>query len=176
MSLRIPACEASECCGPAKSALRSSVSAASQNEHGREAVSIGGGSRRDQGSQFISLAFGQLARAAGIAQSMGSRGDCSDNAVAESLFATVKKELVHRRIWPTKAELRFEGFDYIEVFCKRQRRHSTLGSARQLTSRPRRSAPPDRSSPLRGSHHHHDSQKMSLHPQQRLARMSPRVH
>lgn len=81
----------------------------------------------DQGSQFVSLAFGQKARAAGIAQSMGSRGDCFDNAVAESFFATLKKELVHRRSWPTKAELRIELFDYIEVFYNRQRRHSRLG-------------------------------------------------
>ena len=54
----------------------------------------------DQGSQFVSLAFGQQARAAGIAQSMGSRGDCYDNAVAESFFATLKKELIHGRSWP----------------------------------------------------------------------------
>jgi transposase InsO family protein len=45
----------------------------------------------DQGSQFVWLAFGQAARAAGIAQSMGSRGDCYDNAVAESFFATSSK-------------------------------------------------------------------------------------
>jgi putative transposase len=81
----------------------------------------------DQGSQFVSLAFGQQARAAGIAQSMGSRGDCFDNAVAESFFATLKKELIHRRTWPTKAELRSEVFDYIEVFYNRQRRHGRLG-------------------------------------------------
>lgn len=81
----------------------------------------------DQGSQFVSLDFGQKARAAGIAQSMGSRGDCFDNAVAESFFATLKKELIHRRSWPTKAELRTEVFDYIEVFYNRERRHSTLG-------------------------------------------------
>jgi putative transposase len=81
----------------------------------------------DQGSQFVSLAFGQKARAAGIAQSMGSRGDCFDNAVAESFFATLKKELVHRRSWPTKDELRSEVFDYIEVFYNRERRHSSLG-------------------------------------------------
>ena len=81
----------------------------------------------DQGSQFVSLAFGQQARAAGIAQSMGSRGDCFDNAVAESFFATLKKELINRRSWPTKAELRTEVFEYIEVFYNRQRRHSTLG-------------------------------------------------
>jgi Integrase core domain len=78
-------------------------------------------------AQFVSLAFGQQARKAGIAQSMGSKGDCFDNAVAESFFATLKKELIHRRAWPTKAELRTEVFDYIEVFYNRERRHSTLG-------------------------------------------------
>jgi putative transposase len=59
---------------------------------------------------------------------MGSRGDCYDNAVAESFFATLKKELIHRRTWPTKAELRGEVFDYIETFYNRRRRHSTLGN------------------------------------------------
>ena len=58
---------------------------------------------------------------------MGSKGDCFDNAVAESFFATIKKKLIHRRAWPTKTELRTEIFDYIEVFYNRQRRHSTLG-------------------------------------------------
>ena len=81
----------------------------------------------DQGAQFVSLAFGQAAAKAGIARSMGSRGDCWDNAVAESLFATLKKELVHRRSWPTRAELRQEVFDYVEVFYNATRRHSTLG-------------------------------------------------
>jgi len=81
----------------------------------------------DQGSQFVSLAFGQQARAAGIAQSMGSKGDCFDNAVAESFFATLKKELIHGRSCPSKGELRTEVFEYIEVFFNRRRRHSTLG-------------------------------------------------
>jgi putative transposase len=81
----------------------------------------------DQGSQFVALAFGQQARAAGIAPSMGNKGDCFDNAVAESFFATLKKELVHGRSWPTKAELRTEVFQYIEIFFNRRRRHSTLG-------------------------------------------------
>jgi putative transposase len=81
----------------------------------------------DQGSQYVSLTFGQTARAAGIAQSMGSRGDCFDNAVAESFFATLKKELVNRQPWPQKDELRSEIFDYIEIFYNRQRRHGTLG-------------------------------------------------
>ena len=58
---------------------------------------------------------------------MGSKGDCYDNAVAESFFATVKKELVRRQSWPNRASLRSTLFDYIEVFYNRQRRHSTLG-------------------------------------------------
>ena len=58
---------------------------------------------------------------------MGSRGDCFDNAVAESFFATLKKELIHGRSWPSKAELRTEVFEYIELFFNRRRRHSTLG-------------------------------------------------
>ena len=58
---------------------------------------------------------------------MGSKGDCYDNAVAESFFATLKKELVHRRSWPTRRELISEVFEYIEAFYNRQRRHSTLG-------------------------------------------------
>jgi putative transposase len=82
----------------------------------------------DQGSQFVSLAFGEQARQAGIGQSMGSRGDCFDNAVAESFFATLKKELIHRRSWPLKSELRTEVFDYIQIFYNRRRRHSTLGN------------------------------------------------
>lgn len=81
----------------------------------------------DQGSQYVSLAFGQQARDAGIAMSMGSKGDCFDNAVAESFFATLKKELVHRSSWPTRQGLRSAVFDYIESFYNRERRHSTLG-------------------------------------------------
>lgn len=81
----------------------------------------------DPGSQFVSLAFGQAAGKAGIARSMGSRGNCFDNAVAESFFATLKKELIHRRSWPEREELRREVFDYIEIFYDATRRHSTLG-------------------------------------------------
>jgi transposase InsO family protein len=74
----------------------------------------------------VSLAFGQRVRDAGIAVSMGSRGDAYDNAVAESFFATLKKELVNRRSWPTRRELGAAVFEYIEVFYNRERRHSTL--------------------------------------------------
>ena len=59
---------------------------------------------------------------------MGSRGDCFDNAVLESCHATtLKKDLIHRRSWPTKAEARTAVFDYVEAFYNRRRRHSTLG-------------------------------------------------
>lgn len=81
----------------------------------------------DQGGQYVSLAFGQATRDAGIARSMGSKGDAYDNAVAESFFATLKKELVHRRSWPTRRQLTGEIFEYIEAFYNRVRRHSTLG-------------------------------------------------
>jgi putative transposase len=81
----------------------------------------------DQGSQYVSLAFGRAARQAGIAISMGSRGDAYDNAVAETFFATLKKELVNRRTWPSRLELQSAVFEYIEAFYNRQRRHSALG-------------------------------------------------
>ena len=81
----------------------------------------------DQGSQFVSLGFGQLCARSGIARSMGSTGQCWDNAVAETFFATLKKELVYRRTWPTRPELETEIFEYIEGFYNRQRRHTNLG-------------------------------------------------
>ena len=81
----------------------------------------------DQGSQLVSLAFGQKARDAGIARSMGSKGCAYDNAVAETFFATLKKELVHRRSWPTRRELISEVFEFVEGFYNTTRRHSTLG-------------------------------------------------
>ena len=81
----------------------------------------------DQGSQFTALVFGQRCRLAGINISMGSRGDCFDNAVCESFHASIKKELLHRHSWPTKAEARTAVFEYIETFYNQRRRHSTLG-------------------------------------------------
>lgn len=81
----------------------------------------------DQGSQYTSLVFTRRCRGVGIDVSMGSRGDCFDNAVLESFHASLKKDLIHRRSWPTKAEARTAVFDYIEAFYNRRRRHSTLG-------------------------------------------------
>jgi putative transposase len=81
----------------------------------------------DHGCQYTSLAFGQRLQAAGIGASMGSVGDCYDNAVAESFFATLKGELLDRQSWPTRAAARSAIFEYLEVWYNRQRRHSTLG-------------------------------------------------
>jgi putative transposase len=80
-----------------------------------------------ESAQYVSLAFGRAAREAGLAVSMGSRGDAYDNAVAETFFATLKKELVNRRTWPSRLELQSAVFEYVEAFYNRQRRHSTLG-------------------------------------------------
>jgi len=81
----------------------------------------------DQGSQYTSLIFTQRCRSAGLDVSMGSRGDCFDNAAIESFHATLKKDLINRRPWPTKAEARTAMFEYIETFYNRKRRHSRLG-------------------------------------------------
>jgi len=60
---------------------------------------------------------------------MGSVGDCYDNALAESFFATLETELIDRSDWASPAEARGGVFEYIEVFCNRIRRHSSLGNA-----------------------------------------------
>jgi transposase InsO family protein len=80
-----------------------------------------------ESAQYTSLVFTHRCRSVGIDVSMGSRGDCFDNAVLESFHASLKKDLIHRRSWPTKAEARTAVFDYIEAFYNRRRRHSTLG-------------------------------------------------
>ena len=81
----------------------------------------------DRGCQYTSLAFGQHLRAASLVPSTGSVGDCDDNAVAESFFASLKVELVDRHDWPTRAAARVAIFAYSEVWYHRQRLHSTLG-------------------------------------------------
>jgi putative transposase len=83
----------------------------------------------DHGCQYTALAFGQRLQENGLVASMGTVGDCFDNAVAESFFATLKVELLYRRAWPTRAAARLAIFAFIEVWYNRQRRHSTLGYA-----------------------------------------------
>jgi putative transposase len=81
----------------------------------------------DRGSQYTSLAFGQRCHQAGIVPSMGSTGDCYDNALAESFFATLECELVATSQWRTQAEARTAVFEFLEVFYNVHRRHSALG-------------------------------------------------
>jgi putative transposase len=81
----------------------------------------------DRGCQYTSLGFGRKLRESGIVPSMGAVGTAYDNAVAESFFATFKKDLIHRHTWSTRDRLRLAIFDYIETFYNRRRRHSTLG-------------------------------------------------
>ncbi len=80
----------------------------------------------DQGSQYTSLAFGRHLHEAGIVASMGSRGDCFDNAMAESFFATLECELLSRQQFPTHTAARLALFDFIEGFYNTRRRHSAL--------------------------------------------------
>ena len=60
----------------------------------------------DRGCQYTSIDYGNLARAHGVVLSVGRNGQCWDNAVAESFFATIKRELIDTRAWPTRAGLR----------------------------------------------------------------------
>jgi len=81
----------------------------------------------DQGSQYASFAYQAALQHHGLTCSMSRRGECHDNAVAESFFGTLKTELIHRQTWPTRASARSAVHDYIELFYNRTRRHSTLG-------------------------------------------------
>jgi putative transposase len=81
----------------------------------------------DHGSIYTSWAFGHRLREAGLLGSMGSIGDCFDNSVAESFFATLQTELLDRSTWPTREGLANAIFAFVEGFYNPTRRHSTLG-------------------------------------------------
>jgi putative transposase len=81
----------------------------------------------DQGSQYTALIFGQRCQQAGIDRSMGARGCALDNAVSEAFFASLKKEKLNRRSWPTRQQARNAVFAWIEGWYNRCRLHSTLG-------------------------------------------------
>jgi putative transposase len=81
----------------------------------------------DHGSQYTALLFSERCEQAGIEISMGSIGDCFDNAVCEAFHASLKRELINRQPWPTRAEARSGVFEYIEGWYNPRRRHSTLG-------------------------------------------------
>lgn len=81
----------------------------------------------DQGTQYTSIAFGLRCKEAGVRPSMGSRGDCYDNALCESFFATLECELLDRRRFRNQAEARMAIFDFIESWYNPRRRHKGLG-------------------------------------------------
>ncbi|MCP5268784.1 MAG: IS3 family transposase [Zoogloeaceae bacterium] len=81
----------------------------------------------DQGTLYAARAYRESLLKHGLRPSMSRRGNCYDNAVAESFFSTLKNELVHHRDFHTRDEARAAIFEYIEVFYNRQRRHQTLG-------------------------------------------------
>lgn len=81
----------------------------------------------DRGTQYASGDYQRLLAKNGIQCSMSRKGNCYDNAVAESFFATLKKELLDTDIPANRASVKTDIFEYIEVFYNRIRRHSTLG-------------------------------------------------
>jgi transposase InsO family protein len=78
----------------------------------------------DHGVRFGSWAFTRRAKESGLVPSMGSIGDCYDNAVIESFWSRMQVELLYRRRWRTRLELANAIFEYLEIFHNRQRRHS----------------------------------------------------
>ena len=81
----------------------------------------------DRGTQYTSTDFDKYCSENNIRRSLGRTGICFDNAVAESFFASYKKELIHTRPWPTLKALTKSTFTWIEEYYNRARRHSTLG-------------------------------------------------
>jgi putative transposase len=81
----------------------------------------------DHGVQFGSWAFTDRAKATGLVPSMGSIGDCYDNAMIESFWGRMQTELLNWQRWRTRIELANAIFEYLEIFHNRQRRHSALG-------------------------------------------------
>jgi transposase InsO family protein len=80
-----------------------------------------------ESAQYTSGQYARAAAAAGVRLSVGRKGQCWDNAVAESFFATIKTELLDRQPWPTKAKAHRAIFEYVEGWYNTRRRHSSLG-------------------------------------------------
>ncbi len=95
----------------------------------------------DQGTQFTSWAFTRRAVDSGLLPSMGSIGDCFDNAVMEAFWSRMQVELLDRKRWSTRVELANAMFEYLEIFHNRQRRHSSLGMLTPVEFEARRRQP-----------------------------------
>ena len=91
--------------------------------------------------QFASWVFTDRARASGLVPSMGSVGDCYDNAMIESFWSRMQVELLDRHRWRTRMELANAIFDYLEIWHNRRRRHSSLGMLPPIEFESRKSAP-----------------------------------
>ena len=83
----------------------------------------------DRGSQYASRKYSEELFVAGVTPSMSRTGNCWDNAVAESYFATLKKEFIHRYLWPERSDAINAVAEYIEVFYNNRRIHSSIGFA-----------------------------------------------
>jgi putative transposase len=81
----------------------------------------------DQGTQYNSMAYREVLHAHHMKPSMSRKGNCHDNAVAESFFSNLKNELIHHANYNTRREAKAAIFDYIELFYNRMRPHQTLG-------------------------------------------------
>ena len=79
----------------------------------------------DQGSQFTGHEWQTFLRDHGLVSSMGRRGNCHDNALAENFFQLLKRERIRRRVYTTRSDARADVFNYIEMFYNSQRRHSS---------------------------------------------------
>lgn len=82
----------------------------------------------DRGSQYASYSHKDLLKQHGIVQSMSRKGNCWDNAVAESFFKTLKSDLIYKTYFYTKKQAQHEIFEYIEFYYNRTRSHSYLGN------------------------------------------------
>jgi len=95
---------------------------------GRRQVAPGLIFHSDRGSQYASQDYQKALAAAGITSSMSRKGDCWDNAVSESFFSTLKRELVSKRYWLNMKAARLAIHEYIEAFYNGRRKHSTNGN------------------------------------------------
>ena len=80
----------------------------------------------DQGRTYASIEYRKRLKCAKMKPSMSRKGDCWDNAVAESFFATLEFELIDRQVFNSRAQAKTEIFEFLEVFYNRQRSHQTL--------------------------------------------------
>ncbi len=113
----------------------------------------------DQGCQYTSIAFGSRCREAGVRPSMGSVGDCFDNAMCESFFATLECELLDRHRFATQTEARIAVFDFIEGWYNTHRRHSALDYDSPMSYERRHESALEAAAPengFPGSPHSHD--------------------